>query len=329
MPESPFERRQREAAARVLRAAMPDIQRRLREVFSTQSETLKIIGEQYSSRYAEMIKSLTPLTRDVAKFKMPALALDYKTLFPDFARLHSSVIEQLRPALEAIQITQRGQFAGVISKVRTALQAALPPNWRGDDVVLPKNLEDLLLDEGLPLAWLPPKNILIRVFAAKDAGQRRRILGRKWPEITQAAIRELDTVADDSLTQHIKFAKEAAETLLSGHTSASQALSASLLDSILRAEFDENDRRTVTGRKQRLNINDYPLRVAIVLGGIWGAHGEYWPEKGHAIPRNFSRHASAHGVSRRQYSRINALLALMHVVGLLKVLETDLKVVTS
>lgn len=54
-----------------------------------------------------------------------------------------------------------------------------------------------------------------------------------------------------------------------------------------------------------------------MLGGIWGAHGEFWPDKGDKIPRSYSRHGSVHGVSRRQYSRINAVLALMHVVSLL------------
>ena len=73
-----------------------------------------------------------------------------------------------------------------------------------------------------------------------------------------------------------------------------------------------------------MDINQYPLRVAIVLGGIWGSYGEFWPSNGDVIPREFSRHGSAHGVSRRQYSRINSLLALMHVVSLLKLLEIDL-----
>ena len=74
---------------------------------------------------------------------------------------------------------------------------------------------------------------------------------------------------------------------------------------------------------ERLTIEDLPARSAVVLGGIWGAFGQFWPENGEQIPRNFSRHASAHGVSRRQYSRINALLALMHVTAPLKLLSVD------
>jgi hypothetical protein len=113
-----------------------------------------------------MIKSLT---EGMPKVKIPALTLDYKTLFADFAPLQRRMFDQLRPALEAIQIAQREQFAEVISRIRAAVRAALPPNWRGEDVVLPKNLEVLLLDEGLPLAWLPQRRFSFRIFAAQTA----------------------------------------------------------------------------------------------------------------------------------------------------------------
>lgn len=120
------------------------------------------------------------------------------------------------------------------------------------------------------------------------------------------------------------FALDAARTLLGGSPRPAQALSANLLDTILRQSFDSKDRQSITGRKNRLDIDDYPLRVAIALGGIWGSYGEFWTSNGDKIPREYSRHGSAHGVSRRQYSRINSLTALMHVVSLLKLLETDL-----
>lgn len=202
--------------------------------------------------------------------------------------------------------------------------AALPPNWRGDQVSIPSNLEQLLLDEGLPLAWVPPRSVIVKLFAAGTAAERRKIIGDRWKMITKACLQELHGIEQAGLAAHVEFAVEAAESLLEGRAKSSQALAANLLDSILRAEFSDDDRRAITGQHVRLSIEDYPLRIAIVFGGIWGSHGQYWPERGDQIPRNFSRHGSAHGVSRRQYSRVNAVLALMHVVALLKVMEIDL-----
>ena len=130
---------------------------------------------------------------------------------------------------------------------------------------------------------------------------------------------------DSELREYTRFAAEAADALINGPPSASQALSANLLDTILRRSFSKDSREAVTDQANRPNIDDYPLRVAIVIGGIWGSHAEYRPYRGDTIPYRYSRHASAHGVSRRQYSRVNAVIALMHVVALLKVMDVDLR----
>jgi hypothetical protein len=175
------------------------------------------------------------------------------------------------------------------------------------------------------LAWVPPHDVIVRLFNANSAAERRRILGRRWQSITRACIVELEAMSGESkLAEYAEFALEAAQSLLDGKSKSAQALSANLLDTILRQSFDGTDRHSITGRGQRFDIESYPLRVAIVLGGIWGCRGEFWSNRGDKIPRGYSRHGSAHGVSRRQYSRINSLLALMHVVSLLRLLQTDL-----
>ncbi|MDQ3640111.1 MAG: hypothetical protein M3450_01260 [Actinomycetota bacterium] len=277
----------------------------------------KTIAEVVAPQYQRWL-------RDVSRIAVPALKLDYASLFPNFGALQADAWKSALPGLKLIQDAQRQQFAEVIAAARRALEAALPPNWRREDISIPSDLEVLLLDEGLPLAWVPPAEVVARLFSAANASARRRIIGRRWKMIVRACMEELDEIEEPSLRDHVFFARRAAETLLSGSHEASQALSANLLDSVLRAEFTDAARKTITGRTARLNIEDYPLRVSIVLGGIWGAHGQFWSNQGDKIPRSYSRHGSAHGVSRRQYSRINAVLALMHVVSLLRLIDVDL-----
>ncbi len=346
MAETPLERRQRQEAERIMRRAMPQIEKVIKELAGQQRYATQI-GDVFSKRHQELIKNIVPkldalLPRVelpipefdllapkvldlLPKFEFPALKLDYVELFPDTAAISEKAVEALKPSLDLIHELQRDQFADLIAVARKAALSALPPNWRGDAILIPRDLEQLLLDEGLPLAWVPPTAVLVRVFAAGTPQDRRRVIGRAWKRIAEACVAELDNVDDKRLRSHVKFGRKAAHTLLDGSSEGSQALSANLLDSILRAEFSDGDRKTITGQKTRLNIEDYPLRVAIVLGAIWGAHGQYWPEKGDKVPRAFSRHGSAHGVSSRQYSRINAVLALMHVVALLRLLDSDLR----
>lgn len=326
MPESHYERRQREAAQRMLKAAMPDVQRVVEDL-RRQQAYMANISQLFSTQYQDMLASITQgVLSDIdrVKFEVPALKLDYQSLFPDFAGIHADAIKSLQPSIELIQHMQRQQFVDIFATARAAIVAAVPPNWLGDRVSIPKNLDELLLDEGLPLAWVPPGAVIERLFAAKTPVQRRKIIGDRWRMIAEACLTELQQIENSGLAEHVKFALKSTNVLLQAEPEASQALSTNLLDSILRAEFSGADRQAITGQHVRLSIDDYPLRVAIVFGGIWGAHEQYWPERGDQIPRKYSRHGSAHGVSRRQYSRINSVLALMHVVSLLKVMEVDL-----
>lgn len=152
-------------------------------------------------------------------------------------------------------------------------------HWHDGGLTIPKDLETLLLDEGLALAWVPPPATVKKLFEATSAQERRRILGARWRTITGACIREMEGIESTPLTEYVEFALSAARTLLNNDPRPAQALSANLLDTILRQNFDDTARKTITGQQTRMDIDDYPLRVAIVLGGIWGSFGEFWAEQ--------------------------------------------------
>lgn len=316
---------------RLLQRAMPDLSQIAKEVAWSQSLAAQV-NQIYGSRYLKMIESVqaalpkiqVPLVT-MPKIEIPALKLDYSALFPDIKAIQQRLAESVFPAVRIIQDLQRDQFAGIIETAQRAMAAMLPPNWRDSDVHLPANLEVLLLDEGLALAWIPPAPVLTKLFQATSAGERREVIRTHWRSISSACINELSSIESPGLAEHVEFALEAAQVFRSGRHRSAQALSANLLDTILRENFDSKDRKSITGQKVRMDIDEYPVRVAIVLGGIWGSFGEFWPSQGDKVPRRFSRHGSAHGVSRRQYSRTNSLLALMHVVSLLRLLDTDLR----
>lgn len=50
---------------------------------------------------------------------------------------------------------------------------------------------------------------------------------------------------------------------------------------------------------------------------MWQTYQQFWVTDGDAIPTTFSRNATAHAVSRRQFSRSNAVQALMFATSLL------------
>lgn len=229
-------------------------------------------------------------------------------------------------ALASYFAQQREQWEKLFDALRTIAEKTLPPNWLGVDNLDLSGIKPILLEEGLPLVWVPGQSTLRAILAAPDARSRRRVLGRRWKHVLDDCETVLDDVNHSTLMQHVPFAKEVASALRAGHVTAAQALGANLLDSIMRCNFSKNSVRQITKNKKgdQFDLDAYKLRVACTLGPVWRAYAEYWQDKGDAIPRSFGRHPSAHAVSRIQYSRINALTALMLVTSLLRLLDSEL-----
>ncbi len=218
----------------------------------------------------------------------------------------------LAPLVEALP--------AILEEIR---QRQLLPNWELIDWPLPSKLEEILIDDGLALAWVPPNRILKRILSAPDRAARRKVVGGSWEAIVDACSDELAGIRTTDLRNHTRYALEAAEAIKAGHVSAGQALATNVLDTLLLQRVDDFTRARVTIHKRgRLDMSAYELREAVVWGGIFGAHTGYDGRGGEAVPYTFTRHGSVHSVSPRQYSRVNAVIALMHTVALLRLLDT-------
>ena len=90
---------------------------------------------------------------------------------------------------------------------------------------------------------------------------------------------------------------------------------------IYRFYPDKNTRRSITNRTKDQDvpsvIDEMGLYRSMVWLPIWNAHAQFWKHKGDQIPYDYSRHASVHGVSPRQFSKRNCVQVLMLVTSLL------------
>jgi hypothetical protein len=215
-------------------------------------------------------------------------------------------------------------LAVLAERLPALLERSSFPNWRGVRFPDAQLLESILLDEGIPLGWIPPAPTLEALFEAPTAQARRDVIARRWRSIMTQSAEVLEGLADPGLSAHRDFALQAIDALRDGYAGPSQALCANLLDTIIRERFGSADRGRLAGaRRKRLEIDAYPFREAIVLGGIYGGHLPFDADSGEPPPRVFSRHGSVHGVSRRQYTKVNAVLAVMQVTALLKLLDAE------
>lgn len=327
---TPAQREQLRKAHKSVRDALKGIAApRLASILPDMSEVLKGAGigklaESITPRFSGDIDFTDSLKLNLPKFKidLPPLRLDYDRLFGPALNIEklgllNAIDVSSHDAFQKIFDRQRESFKAILDRIFDAL---LPPNWRG--VRKLDGFETILLDEGLALAWVPPTDILEALLQASSRQERRRILGRRWKRVVRACRQLLESCADTDVLKYQQFALPIVNMLEQEHPEGAQALAANLLDTMLRESLSGADRTRFTSQRSRLSIDDLPMRAAIVFGGIWGSHTEFWQCRGDAIPRHFSRHGSAHAVSRTQYSRINAVIALMHVTAYIMLLDS-------
>jgi len=205
----------------------------------------------------------------------------------------------------------------------TRVQRVVPANLDGLDY----GIDDLvaLAAEGITLYGVPSTAIASRLLAAPDARARRDILGRSLLRLTEDCDEVLDQCITPVTRATVAAARESIAAIRAGHTKPAQAYLTSALDDLMHVAFDRDTYIGFTSHKVTSadNILDWNIRTGMVLGPIWHAHAEYRPGGSAFIPRTYVRHASAHTVSSRQYSRRNTAQALLLVTALALYVDED------
>jgi hypothetical protein len=270
--------------------------------------------------------------------------LDLDRRLPWLPRIALIALEQradeLNPTSRAALVEWRAEerrqaerFIALAEAASDNFQAALPPNWNNPTIELPEmdRLEKLLLDEGLPLAWLPHNSVLSDLLNSGSSAERLAVIGTAAEIIVEQAAAELVRLTSGETEEWRPFAAEAVESMRLGQWASGQALATNLLETLvykfIRSSIPSAVRRsarpgssgsTISGAD---HIDDGNFRALMVVLGVWGAYSNYPPGDFANIPTHFTRHASAHGVSAAQYNKTNAVIALMHVVAILCLVE--------
>lgn len=310
---------------------------------NAQTESVRRAVESANRAIASALPSISyahTLAKNLPKITTPALdgyilsqtsalsAIANKIVDTDITSHLQTIIQQQTKVIENLTKSFTKDWFRQISEITKNAQKfvvrSFPPNWTDKQTlsVSTANLEVMLLNEGLPLAWVPPHSVVKKLFAASNASERRKILFDNRKGIIKACHTELKAIDEPKLKEYVDFAIESAESIEAGRWRASQALSTNLIDSMIWRLFDSQSKSTLTNQKQRIDWKSYPIREAVVFGGIWGSYSRYQPGDAN-IPGKYTRHASAHAVSNRQYTKINALIALMHLTAFIKLISED------
>jgi hypothetical protein len=187
----------------------------------------------------------------------------------------------------------------------------------------------VILDEGIPLVWVPRPAIVAELVGAAGADVRDSILLSSRDDIAIDCLTVLGEVTAPELKPLAELAAETVSALRGGHGSSAQALAGNIFDTLLH---DAARRGVVFAappvgyfkydkvRKQITPVSDDTairrFRPDCVLSAALAALEKYDPSD--PPPARFVRHATAHRACPAQYTPVNAIVAVMLVASMLR-----------
>lgn len=259
---------------------------------------------------------------------------------PDVSRLiensvSANLTERMSRVVDSLASSVMKQFDSTILRSipswlpdLASLQLHLPTNWRGVKVDVDEIEQDVfqILSEGIPLAWVPDRRVIGLLLDAPDARARRRVISNNHRGIVSACVNVAGSLPlggrplflADTIVRSVR-------ALQDGHVEAAQALATNVLDTLVTGYS-----RAALGRSKSGMLNpsyanklseDRSWRLQLALGATFAVmRGEHTVHERHNA---FHRNATAHAVTSHQYSRINAVLAIMNATSVLTCFARD------
>lgn len=265
----------------------------------------------------DVVGSAVPVSQPMPTFSMPTNFLDQ---IPSMVTGLHHLADQQRRVFDGITRVLRGPDPTGIQDLNRNL---LPPNLReASDEIQFGNVLEFLQEEAIPLYLVPRAQTALRFLRATDRPARRKILNECYDSLIDDCEAVLQQANRPGVQSEVEFALNGVAALRDGHTRAAQALFTLIFDTLISRFFpDQNVRKNVTNRKVDADIpdliNGMGFRDVSVWLPVWNAHGRFFPNRGIPVPWEYSRHATVHKVSRKQYSRRNTIQVLMLVTSLI------------
>lgn len=201
--------------------------------------------------------------------------------------------------------------------------AILPENLAGlDKDVTLENLIDLVHEDGIPLYAIPRSDTVLKLVRADGLEERRSVLIECRKSIFEDCRSALNGLRSDYSQEMGEFVLSGLDALENGYSDAAQALFTNIMDTVHQKFWpDRDDRKDITHHEKGDEVPESFAEMSVgenmVFAALWNSHMAFWPKRGEEPPTEYSRHASVHGVSRRQYKLENCIQALMLVTSLL------------
>jgi len=186
-------------------------------------------------------------------------------LAQQFAAQQASWLKTLGPTLEQLR------------------KSFYPPNLRGIEDLAFEDVEKVVMADGIALYGVPQTSIAKALIRAESAAKRREILGRRRKAISADCRKAVEGLRSEAVAPYAPFALAALDALDNSHTEAAQALTGSLIDSLLTAYFGK-DRYKYTpaknGKRTTEGYEEFTIRQFVAFAPMWQVYQQFWVQDG-------------------------------------------------
>lgn len=213
-----------------------------------------------------------------------------------------------------------------------------PENWTAREVYDADKFADwfnvLVLDEGIPMYCSMRSDVVHKLLSSESRQERRKIIWSNRRSIAKYCIAKLQELSatNSHLNQLRDLLIECWCCARDGYYKPAQSMAVSVVETCLSRYEKKIKDDGFTGKrhlefKERNfgNSSIVTIQRDLVIGCLWSSYDNYYPDREFGVPVKLNRHASAHYVCNRQYTKINCLLSLMQATSLL-VYECDRRV---
>ena len=210
------------------------------------------------------------------------------------------------------------------------LDAMMPENWRGQRL----DYRDMvrLMQEGVPLAWVPPADVIRQLLAVGETSSRSKVIDACRPEILDSCSVVLAKVVDARFSPQRALLEECVQMIERGRFSGAQALAANVWDTLVRGLAYANSTwltdqgwwsyKKIIQSVPAVDDDDATIgqfRKAAVFLPFAKTLEEF--RRPQPVPGDFNRHATAHATGAVQYTAANTVTALMLAVSVLREID--------
>lgn len=300
------------------------------------------------TRLSKIIADATSMSRVATEAMKPLLAAQdawtkqFKIIDSDFFRTHAASQAQFAKLSDQLAKNMDFGLSETVAKITQQYAAQQAPwlktlgprlarlkasfyplNLRDIEDLHFEDVEKVVIADGIALYGVPRTSVAVALIRAESAAKRREILGRRWKTISADCRMAVTACECEAVAPYVPFAMAALDGLDAGHTAAAQALVGSLLDSLVNTYFGKDRYRFTPNKKTTTTAayDEFNVREFVAFAPIWQAWQQFNLDKNDPIPGTFSRNATAHSVSGRQFNRRNAVQGLLLACSLIYFLD--------